>query len=574
MKASGRRHARRSLLPRLTIQTPTPTAVTRIHNTWSTAVNSRLGRADNAKFLEHFRYVIVASQLLNEYLDYGSLQATNSLTATGLDGSKDDTGLPSVSTSLYGVAVTATAAFAIVYLLHWARNGRNGSISKSRVPLTLIVLAMAAFVGYTYVRRQWLRFLRRNAVAAASSLTGNWRAYEVSSSAALSLIQEVELVSKGYRLSTPLPPVSRMEDTGPARRCGRLRKALCRSYSTLLPTITDACGRLRTLIDEDDLEKYFEIYDINAQDAKDALADETLPDTEDDPESLRSLRVLSYRAGVLRRLLLSSLMSLEADGGKPDISRWRAALEVMETLSAATGSSAESLRSVLADMETINVPHTPVKSGNPASREKLRSQVRKISMLSSGIKGLQAKMQVLREETNRSIEQSEDLTDLGPSLMAQYDAIGSDLKELMAAWETGKATLQSNISKQERRISMASSGMRSPVSSLGGLTAVDEVIGGTPADALKALNGTLSNRSSMATTPSDEEQVFEAIALPRQRSTLTREERIAKMHEERERLATLKAKRESNTNMLRELETVINLRPKGRAGDTGRITSI
>ena len=54
-------------------------------------------------------------------------------------------------------------------------------------------------------------------------------------------------------------------------------------------------------------------------------------------------------------------------------------------------------------------------------------------------------MQILREETNRSIEQSEDLTDLGPNLMAQYEAIGADLKELMQAWEAGKSSLQSNL---------------------------------------------------------------------------------------------------------------------------------
>lgn len=194
-------------------------------------------------------------------------------------------------------------------------------------------------------------------------------------------------------------------------------------------------------------------------------------------------------------------------------------------------------------------------------------------MLSSGIRGIQAKMQILREETNKSIEQSEDLTDLGPSLMAQYDSIGGDLKELMQAWETGKASLQSNITKHERRISMASSSMRSPVSSLGGLTAVEE--GGTVADALKALNGdTFSNRSSLATTPSDEEHVFEAIAMPKQRSMLTREERIMKMQEERERQATLRANRESNTHMLRELESVISLRPNKNVNGSTRTTSI
>jgi CHASE3 domain sensor protein len=62
--------------------------------------------------------------------------------------------------------------------------------------------------------------------------------------------------------------------------------------------------------------------------------------------------------------------------------------------------------------------------------------------------------------------------------------------------------------------------------------------------------------------------------VPRQRSTLTREERVAKMKEGRVRRESVKDKAEANTRMLRELESVINLRPKGRMTPAGRITSI
>nr|POF04728.1 hypothetical protein CFP56_79266 [Quercus suber] len=256
-------------------------------------------------------------------------------------------------------------------------------------------------------------------------------------------------------------------------------------------------------------------------------------------------------------------MTIEADGGKPDFYKWRTATQVMQTINTCIAESASKLQKILDEMDAVAVPGTPggKTSGGPA-REKIRGQVRKISMLSTGIRSLQAKMQILREETNRSLEQSEDLTDLGPSLMAQYESIGTDLRDLTQAWEAGKLTLQSNISKHERRISLASSGLRSPVSSLGGLTAVDEDNSSASDDAQRTLSsGTLSNRSSMATNPSDIEEVFEAIAMPKPRSSLTREERLVKMQDDRDRQAALRAKRESTTNMLRELESVINLRP-------------
>jgi hypothetical protein len=153
--------------------------------------------------------------------------------------------------------------------------------------------------------------------------------------------------------------------------------------------------------------------------------------------------------------------------------------------------------------------------------------------------------------------------------MIQYDSIGIDLKALMQEWEDGKAALASNIDRNERRVSSMS--VISPASSLGGVTAVEE---GNAADALKILNGEVTSRSSMDFSSSDVEEVFEAIAIPKQRSKLTREERILKMREERERREAIRDRTESNTHMLRELESVIKMRPRGRTTTGGRITSI
>lgn len=177
---------------------------------------------------------------------------------------------------------------------------------------------------------------------------------------------------------------------------------------------------------------------------------------------------------------------------------------------------------------------------------------------------------MLREESDKNLDETEDVSELGTNLMVQYESIGMDLKSLMQEWEDGKAALASNIDRNERRIS-SMSGMLSPTSSLGGLTAVEE---GGAMDALKALNGEPRSRLSMDFSSSDTEEVFEAVAIPRQRSTLTRDERIVKMKEDRQKRESFKSKAEANTKMLRELESVINMRPRGRTGPGGRITSI
>lgn len=215
------------------------------------------------------------------------------------------------------------------------------------------------------------------------------------------------------------------------------------------------------------------------------------------------------------------------------------------------------------------VPPTPKLPLTPG-RERWRAQLRKLNSLSSGIRGLQAKLHVLREESDKNLNETEDVSELGTNLMIQYESIGMDLKALMQEWENGKAALASNIDRNERRVS-SMSGILSPTTSLGGSTAVEE---GNASDALKALNGDARSRSSMDFSSSDAEEVFEAVAIPRQRSTLTREERIAKMKEDRVKRDSMKDKAEANTHMLRELESVINMRPRGRTTPAGRVTSI
>jgi hypothetical protein len=215
------------------------------------------------------------------------------------------------------------------------------------------------------------------------------------------------------------------------------------------------------------------------------------------------------------------------------------------------------------------VPPTPKLPLTPG-RERWRAQLRKLNSLSSGIRGLQAKLHMLRDESDRNLNETEDISELGASLMIQYESIGLDLKALMQEWEEGKAALAFNIDRNERRLS-SRSGILSPTTSLGGLTAVEE---GGAAEALKLLNGERRSRSSMDFSSSDAEEIFEAVAIPRQRSTVTREERISKMKEERMKRESMKSRAEANTRMLRELESVINMRPRRRTTPSGRITSI
>lgn len=376
--------------------------------------------------------------------------------------------------------------------------------------------------------------------------------------------------------STPLPPISRLEEKGQARRCQRLRRSLRAAFAAIIPVLAVECQTLKRLVEDDDIEKYLDIYEISNPDLQEAALGFS-ESVFDDTESLKALRTFQYRLSTLRRVYLCSLLAVQAEGGKADFGRWAAVVDSMITVAALAGEWSEKFNNVLAEEEQFVMP-SPSKLQPTPGRENLRNSVRKLSGLSQGIRGLQAKMQVLREETNKSLEDTEDVTELGAHLMVQYDSIGADLRSLISAWESGRNALALNIERHERRISQASSsGLRSPVPSLGGLTAVDEGQG-SPSDALRALNGEMLSLQQSAPLSdlgsNSDEEVFEAIAIPKTRLTMSREERMQKMQADRARQANARETREASNNMLRELESVINLRPHRHTLPAGRVTSL
>jgi hypothetical protein len=340
------------------------------------------------------------------------------------------------------------------------------------------------------------------------------------------------------------------------------------------------------LAEQLDLEKYYDVYDISDLDIQEAR--QGYAETEfEDKESLRVLKILVARLHIIRKVFLCCLLALEADGGKPDFLRWSTAVDEINALASVTGEAEERLRRILSEEESrlsmlriLNFtltctafpsPTTPKIPLTPA-RERWRAQLRKLNGLSTGIRGLQAKLHVLREESDKTMNESVDLSELGPNLMLQYESIGVDLKALMQEWEDSKAALAVTIERNERRISSMSgmSGVMSPTTSLGGLTSVEE---GSPTDALRALNGEDIKRHSAEFSNSEAEEVFEAIAIPKQRSTLTRDERIVKMKEDRAKRESMRDKVEANTHMLRELQSVINLRPRNRIAPAAEQTT-
>lgn len=351
----------------------------------------------------------------------------------------------------------------------------------------------------------------------------------------------------------------------------RLRKAVRGALADALPKYIQAAEVIKGFAEQTELEMYYHIHDITDFDISDAM--QGFSEAEfDDADSIRTLTVLASRFHTIRKLFLCALLALEARGDESDFLRWTTAVEGLRTLNEVTGTGYKRIRTILGEAETfpqIATPKAPLSPG----RERWRSQLGKLNSLSTGIRGLQAKLALLREESDRSLNEADDITQLGPNLLAQYESIGQDLKLLTQAWEEGRSALASGIDRNEKRLSSISA-LLSPTVSLSGLTTVGEDSisgGGTAEDALRALTGGSPLGGSTVGDP-DEEIVFEAVSLPhssRRKSMLTREERIAKMKEDREKRAEAREQADASRGMLRELEMVINLRPKGGRDSLG-----
>jgi hypothetical protein len=159
-------------------------------------LDTSIGHAENQAFLERFRYSIIASQLLNEDINHSQFDRR----ARSRSPENTEVTTNNESKSLVGAAVTSTAAFCFAWLIHWARGKPGHAFDYWKLSLLLVISTIAVGAASVYVRRQWLRMLRNEAIQAVSVFVENSEGFDIAASAAITFVQEVELVSRGYRM--------------------------------------------------------------------------------------------------------------------------------------------------------------------------------------------------------------------------------------------------------------------------------------------------------------------------------------------------------------------------------------
>lgn len=137
-------------------------------------------------FLDRFRYVLVASQMLEESPDHGLLAGAKDVGQTQGSGVRLFT--------YKGAGLTAGLAGVGVWLTAIANKG------VAAVVVGVVYCALLAVVVWVYGRRQSVKYIRVKALEGAAELVQSLQGYELASGSALGLVQEVEVVVKGHVL--------------------------------------------------------------------------------------------------------------------------------------------------------------------------------------------------------------------------------------------------------------------------------------------------------------------------------------------------------------------------------------
>ncbi|KAK7969295.1 hypothetical protein PG988_008368 [Apiospora saccharicola] len=524
----------------------------KFQHAYTKAVKTTVDGHGSHKFLEQLQWIINSSQLLDTHTlpAFASTPLPVDLPVPDLrEGSQ---GRP---WSSEGAIVAAALGIGTASLVRWFYIGGVFTFTLTRLVVATVALCSVVFGFSVYMRRQWLKYIHVQTLAQVKLFIQNSAELDSMAGAAIGFITEVELIARGYRL--------RLEGSGQNVKSVKIRRELNAQMLKIMNRYFTTARAVREFSNQDLLRFHEQGKQCDPESIASSLDDFRTAGLEVS-QMTSKLKESYVTVQGLRKMFLLSLFCLEPQDASSDYLRFTTALEGLRLCNDVTESATAQIQRALMAEETFNLK----SPGMPLSpdREKWKHQVRKIGLLNNSIRGLQAKMVLLAEESNKVIDDEHgDMSHLGSTFMSQYEMIGKDLKALMEAWEIGKAAVASAINRNERkRVSSAS--LLSPVTSTSELASVSEESDG-PDAALRRLEGDHSpptepgSPNNFTTDPVEYEAIAETNTKPR--STMSREERIRSMQAERASKIAAREKAMESGWFMGELKSVLQHRGEG-----------
>lgn len=369
---------------------------------------------------------------------------------------------------------------------------------------------------------------------------------------AIITIQEIELVSRGYRLSTPLSPISRIEQSSKTRRCATLRNKLAATLRRAFIVFEEGIIDLIDQVNKQNLSRLYDMYNVkpiaslSAVDRMENAGDGNVGCSLD---CLRTLAQLMHakRRECMMQLLALNIVTEEHDSIRRDYQHgWKSVNAVLFKLTEETKKFTDDIGDALetelckpaaADTDAISRSLSP-NSSTSVSDSRLKLFLQKLASLDQQLRTLEAKVylcnQDIRQVASGEFDNALSPDHLREQLRKEYMSIQHDLGQMATEWEAGRAALVNYLDPPELDLSPSSSSS-------------------TPESPRKESPSPLSSPSMEATTKvfdSEETSILD-LPLPARPSVFeavvemaepSRPERSRKSRAER--IAEMKAKRE------------------------------
>ncbi|KAI4601474.1 hypothetical protein KJ359_011603 [Pestalotiopsis sp. 9143b] len=550
-----------------------------LQGAYKNAINSVAHAKQARGFIEELSFLIIASSLLEDNPTFGPTQAAPLPTeAPPVVEIEDPSNINPWTTN--GVAAAGGLGFAIAGLIRFFVVGGSFILSAQRLAIASFAVGLIAWALRTHLRREQASRTYEIALSKLKAFLHSSSEFDSMASSALSFIFEVELIARGYRLSLPLPPLTRIEknDKSENLKSQRLRHSLNQYFQDIIEVYYQTAQEIRDFASQKQLKEYDEAFKCDKEKIHDYMVKFVNLSTEDAQMTgqLRETLQLSREA---RRMFLITLMSLEKTGSRTELAQYSTALQGIQKCLVATKRAYANLQHVLVKDGEFGTgrDRNSRKSLSPTSPRHLKwkHQIDKVGGMNMSIRTIQAKMWSLLEESKKTLDTADDVSELGQMFMDRYESIGKDIEDLMDAWKSGKDNLGKSITKNERRISSMSLIMSPALDK--SMEAVLEETGegdGGVASAWDSLTGGEAQPDGMSPpTPDLQPQVmetFEAIATPRPRSMMTRAERIKQSQEDRKVREEQRASAMQRGHVMGELRDVLKSRGLHNVVDTSQ----
>ncbi|KAI8599482.1 Mysoin-binding motif of peroxisomes-domain-containing protein [Dissophora ornata] len=305
-----------------------------------------------------------------------------------------------------------------------------------------MLVARSALARTRAARLPNIQSTQNQALRSLQLLVNHCQSLDAKVNRAIMVIQEIELVSRGYRLSTPLAPISRIEQASKTRRCNMVRAQLVAALAKSGALFQRSTETLQSHIDHKRLSTLLDMYNITPS---------PRPSSPVAPEmtSLERLRKNFQRMHGHRREFLCELLSIRRKSrkGRQGLNalkdydqNWTVVRDVLQEGVAGIESLVDELSKVL-DSELCKIDIQDDSNVNSAQDKQIRPFVHRIALLEQHIRGVQAKLFICNEDIRETVQQESADVEKRRLLELQFDSISQDISMMASEWQHGKTAL-------------------------------------------------------------------------------------------------------------------------------------